>query len=72
MIKLVFLGLSSLLVSLAITPIVTLIASRLGFVDRPDDVRKLHKRAVPRLGGIAIGISYVSAFLLLAAVSMAD
>lgn len=70
MIKLLLLGLSSFLVSLAITPIITAVSSRLGFLDRPDQVRKLHKQPVPRVGGISIVLSYVSAFLLLSAVSM--
>jgi UDP-GlcNAc:undecaprenyl-phosphate GlcNAc-1-phosphate transferase len=71
MIKLTLLGLSSFLVSLALTPLVTIIFRRLGLVDRPDDVRKLHTHPVPRVGGIAIIIAYASAFLLLSAVSMA-
>jgi UDP-GlcNAc:undecaprenyl-phosphate/decaprenyl-phosphate GlcNAc-1-phosphate transferase len=71
MVKLIFLGLSAFLVALAITPIVAAVSRRLGFLDRPDEVRKLHKHPVPRVGGISIVLSYVSAFLLLSAVSMA-
>ncbi len=34
------------------------LASRFNIVDRPDDKRKIHQRAVPLLGGLAIFLSY--------------
>ncbi len=42
------------LVSLLLTPAVMCLAWRLDLVDRPDCHRKLHKRAVPLGGGIAV------------------
>jgi UDP-GlcNAc:undecaprenyl-phosphate GlcNAc-1-phosphate transferase len=39
---------------LVLTPAVGRVARVLGVVDEPDDRRRLHLRAVPRLGGIAI------------------
>ncbi|MHC4712227.1 MAG: glycosyltransferase family 4 protein [Planctomycetota bacterium] len=37
-----------------LAPLVRLLAVRIGAVDRPDGVRKVHKRATPRLGGPVI------------------
>lgn len=43
------------------TPVCRDIFTRVGLVDHPEEVRKHHKRAVPRLGGIPIVLSYVGA-----------
>jgi UDP-GlcNAc:undecaprenyl-phosphate/decaprenyl-phosphate GlcNAc-1-phosphate transferase len=59
---LVSLGLFAFLVSLNLTPIVRNLALRFGIVDQPDGRRKLHGGAIPRVGGIAILISYLLAF----------
>jgi len=52
-------------VCLLLTPAVRAFARRRGIVDQPDGVRKLHRLAVPRIGGIAIVVSYVTSYLLL-------
>ncbi|MCW5983187.1 MAG: undecaprenyl/decaprenyl-phosphate alpha-N-acetylglucosaminyl 1-phosphate transferase [Bryobacteraceae bacterium] len=52
---------------LLLTPLVRDAFFRWGIVDRPDGVRKLHARAVPRAGGAPIVISYVGAYLVLLA-----
>src|ERR1700742_220939 len=49
-------------VAVMLTPLVRDWAKRFGFVDRPDHVRKVHEQPVPRVGGIAIALSYVLAF----------
>jgi len=36
----------------------------LGFLDRPDGVRKMHSVAVPRVGGIAIALAYCLTFAI--------
>ncbi len=36
------------------TPLVTRLASWLGAIDRPDQFRRIHKGAIPRLGGLAL------------------
>jgi UDP-GlcNAc:undecaprenyl-phosphate GlcNAc-1-phosphate transferase len=41
-------------VAFALTPLVRLLARRVGLVDRPDGVRKLHSRSIPVAGGIGI------------------
>jgi len=40
--------------SLLLTPVARWLARRLGVVDRPDGLRKLHSRPVPLWGGIAV------------------
>jgi UDP-GlcNAc:undecaprenyl-phosphate GlcNAc-1-phosphate transferase len=44
----------ALLLSLALTPIVRFAAIRFDAVDPPDRRRKLHRRAIPTLGGLAV------------------
>jgi len=65
MYSLIFLALLSFLLALLITPLVRNAARRWNLVDRPDAHRKLHQSPVPRVGGIAIALSFVGAFALL-------
>ncbi len=58
-------ALAGLILSLALTPLCRGLFLRLGILDVPDGIRKLHQSAVPRVGGIAIGASYLGAFALL-------
>ena len=47
----------TLVLMLAIVPLLSVLAKRVGLVDKPDDRRKLHSREVPLIGGIAILIA---------------
>jgi UDP-GlcNAc:undecaprenyl-phosphate/decaprenyl-phosphate GlcNAc-1-phosphate transferase len=47
-------ALSSLLVTLALTALVRVVARWIGMVDHPDGHRKLHRRATPQGGGVAV------------------
>ncbi len=58
------LGALSVLLALALTPIVRDGIGKFGFLDHPDGVRKKHATAVPRVGGIAIVLAYVSTFAI--------
>lgn len=49
--------------ALLVTPLVRKWAFKCGALDRPDQ-RKVHKRIMPRLGGLAIYISFVIAVML--------
>jgi UDP-GlcNAc:undecaprenyl-phosphate GlcNAc-1-phosphate transferase len=60
-----FLGATSLLICLALTPLFRDVFQRAGWLDHPDQLRKTHARAVPRMGGIPIAIAYVGSFALL-------
>ena len=59
-----------LLIALGLSFVMTLavrgVARRLGVVDHPDDYRKVQERPIPRLGGIAIFVSYFGALLIVA------
>ena len=65
MYSLLFLGFTSFLLSSLLTPVARNIFRHLGILDKPDDTRKLHQRPIPRVGGVAIALSYVLAFFLL-------
>lgn len=56
------LGLFGFLAALNVTPLVRDVAVRFGIVDHPDNRRKLHHQPIPRVGGIAIFVSYLLAF----------
>jgi len=62
MFLIITLGVIAFLLALGITPLVRNLAARHGLVDRPDGGRKLHARPIPRLGGIAITLSYLGTF----------
>jgi UDP-GlcNAc:undecaprenyl-phosphate GlcNAc-1-phosphate transferase len=62
--SLLWLGGIAFLLSLILTPILRDIFRSYDVVDAPDLGRKIHKYPIPRVGGIAIAISYTAAFLL--------
>jgi UDP-GlcNAc:undecaprenyl-phosphate/decaprenyl-phosphate GlcNAc-1-phosphate transferase len=59
-----FLGFAAFLLSLVLTPLIRDFFLRRNIVDKPDRCRKLHEKAIPRLGGIAVGLAYAGAFLI--------
>ena len=65
MYSILFLTATSFLCCLALTPLVTACSQRLGLVDCPNTNRKLHERPTARTGGVAIALSYLTAFGLL-------
>ena len=62
-IKPVLIILASLVVALLVTPQVIKLAFYWGALDQPDP-RKVHQKIMPRLGGLAVYISFVPAVLL--------
>ena len=56
-------------VSCALTPVVRAFALRAGVVDEPD-ARKVHTRAVPRLGGVAVVIAWIVAVAIAASAGL--
>ncbi len=48
----------ALLLSLGMTPVVRKLAIAAGIVDQPGEYRRIHDKAIPRLGGIAIFIAF--------------
>src|SRR6204780_591876 len=56
------LGALSVLLALILTPVVRDRIGKFGFLEHPVGVRKKHAAAVPRVGGIAIVLAYLSTF----------
>jgi len=66
MFALIVVALCSLVVSFVLTPLFRDFFGFLEMVDRPDSDRKIHARAVPRVGGIPVVVSYfIAASVLL-------
>jgi len=55
----------ALVLALGLTPVIRNFARRRGWLDRPDGRRKLHSHPVPRLGGVAVFISFAFTCVLL-------
>lgn len=72
MYSLIFLGLTSAMLSLGATPLVRHLALRFGIVDHPDQQRKIHLVPIPRMGGVAIFLSVLCAYGLLLAVRLSS
>jgi UDP-GlcNAc:undecaprenyl-phosphate/decaprenyl-phosphate GlcNAc-1-phosphate transferase len=62
MYSLLFLGFGSLILCWILTPPCRDLLRRLGIVDRPDQIRKLHRGVIPRVGGLPIAIAYVGIY----------
>ena len=54
----------SAVVSFAATPLVKRMAYKLGAIDVPKDNRRMHKEPIPRMGGLAIAISFILTVLI--------
>lgn len=49
-----------------LTPIVKKIAFHIGAVDKPDHKRKVHNKTMPRMGGLAIFLSFLVGYMIFA------
>ncbi len=47
-----------------LTPFVKQLAARIGAIDTPKDDRRMHKKPIPRLGGLAIFLGFLCTLLL--------
>ncbi|MEM1024828.1 MAG: MraY family glycosyltransferase [Myxococcota bacterium] len=54
---------SACLVSALLTPVITALAHRQGWLDVPTESRKVHRRPVPRLGGVAVVVAFMTPLL---------
>ncbi len=59
----------STIASLVLTPIIRGLCQRYGFLDVPKDLRRIHRKAIPRLGGVAL---YLSCVIALSALPFVD
>ena len=55
----VLIYLVAFMLSVFLVPWVRRLALRVGAIDQPDGIRKIHSQAVPRMGGVAIYIAFV-------------
>jgi len=62
--SLLWLGFRAFIVSLVLTPICRDVFRSYGVVDQPDAKRKVHRYPIPRVGGLAIAVSYLVAYVL--------
>ena len=62
--SLLWLGFRAFVIALILTPICRDVFRSYGVVDQPDAARKVHRYPIPRVGGLAISISYLLAYLL--------
>lgn len=51
-------------ISCALTPLIKLFARRIGAMDIPKDERRMHKKPIPRLGGLGIVLGFLISFLI--------
>ncbi len=72
MYSLSFLGITALLLSFLLTPLVRNLAWHFGLVDQPDQKRKRHISPIPRMGGVAIFASVIGAYGLLLIVRLSS
>lgn len=54
------------LTSVILTPVVKKIAVHIGAVDKPDHKRKVHNKVMPRMGGLAIFLSFIVGYMIFA------
>ncbi len=57
-------------IALAATPLVKKFACRVGAIDVPKDARRVHKKPIPLLGGIAIYLGFLISVLIFADLSL--
>ena len=65
-IRLIFAFVVAFLIAYASTPIVKMLAFRIGAVDVPKDNRRMHKKPIARLGGLAIFYGFIISILCFA------
>ncbi len=51
-------------ISCALTPLVKWLARKIGAMDVPKDERRMHKKPIPRLGGLGIFFGFFASFLI--------
>lgn len=61
----IFLFAFSFVLSVVLTPLIRGFALHRGWVDRPDNHRKLHKVPIPRIGGVPIVLAYAGSLGIL-------
>ena len=60
----IFIVLISFILSACFTPFAIKVAKHVGAMDLPDGKRKIHNKPMPRMGGLAIFLSFLIAYML--------
>ena len=60
---------TALVISFLMCPLVKSFAYKIGAIDVPKDNRRMHKKPVPRLGGLAIFLGFIVSMLIFAHIS---
>ncbi len=71
LLRLLFAFVISFLIAYASTPIVKMLAFKIGAVDVPKDNRRMHKKPIARLGGLAIFYGFIISILCFAEIDTA-
>lgn len=69
--RLLFAFVISFLIAYASTPIIKMLAFKIGAVDVPKDNRRMHKKPIARLGGLAIFYGFIISILCFAEIDTA-
>lgn len=59
-IELILIVLLAILISLGLNRLMLVLAPRLGLMDEPGEARRIHSKAIPRAGGIAIWVTFLT------------
>lgn len=62
--KLIAIGAIAGILSFILTPVAKKIAEQIGAIDVPKDERRMHKKPIPRLGGLAVFFGFLVAVVL--------
>ena len=65
-VKLILAFFVAFLMAFLSTPLAERIAYKIGAIDVPKDARRMHKRPIPRLGGIAIFFGFIVSMIMFA------
>jgi len=51
-------------IAIVLTPLIRNAAARYGWVDKPDETRKIHRKPIPRVGGIGVAVAFAGSLIL--------
>jgi|SRR3712207_750348 len=62
--QLIFAGVFSVILAFILTPLIKILATKINAIDVPKDKRRIHKKPIPLLGGLAIYLAFLCTVLL--------
>ena len=64
--------LTAAVLAFAVTPLVKKLAQKVGAIDVPTDDRRMHHTPIPRMGGLAIFIAFLTSVLIFAKIDIKE